>query len=95
MLRTKCGWHQQMKCQGGDECYHQSFHLWGLEKHDIYDKLSDKQDKAVFQTCCILLLWEAGREQWQTELVQTADAGDVCTFPTLPISGLPASSFYH
>lgn len=30
ILRTKCGWHQQMKCHGGDESYHQSFLLRGL-----------------------------------------------------------------
>lgn len=30
ILPTKCGWHQQMKCHGGDKCYYQSFLLWGL-----------------------------------------------------------------
>lgn len=43
IFRSKCGWHQLMKCHGGDERDHQS------DKHDIRDKPSDNQDEAVFQ----------------------------------------------
>ena len=58
ILCTKCDWHEQMKCCGGDECHRQRSLLWGPGS-PIF-KPPDKQDEAVFQTGCILLLWHAG-----------------------------------
>ncbi|CAB1453687.1 unnamed protein product [Pleuronectes platessa] len=45
VILANCDWHQQSKCCGGDEGYHQSSLLWGL-RSPIF-KPPDKQDQAV------------------------------------------------
>lgn len=49
----------------------------GAWQHDIYDKPSDKQDKAVFPNLLHFTFMGSEWERWQKERVQTADAGDV------------------